>query len=191
MKTETKIIRALIEQRKSMTIREISRMIKSDYRITHTAIKNLIRKQGVLARTVGKSTLCSLNDDYYGLEIYLAEKQRKESLLKNKNINQLYKEVMAKAKTGLFVFLVFGSYAKGQHTKGSDIDLIIISDDKGLQRKINHILSLLPLKTHALVFTQAEFLRMRDSRNMNVVKEAMQNNIILYNADTYYFLKNL
>jgi predicted nucleotidyltransferase len=191
MKTETKIIQALIEQRKSMTIRALSRLIKSDYRITHTAIKNLIRKQAVLAKTVGKSSLCSLNGDYYGLEIYLAEKQRTESLLKNKNINQLYKEVMAKVKTGLFVFLVFGSYAKGLQTRKSDIDLLFISDEKGFQKKIDSILSLLPLETHALVFTQAEFLQMRDSRSMNVVKEAMENNIILYNADTYYFLKNL
>ena len=40
------------------------------------------------------------------------------------------------------------------------------------------------------MFTEEEFIRMKDSKKPNVVKEAMENNIILYGTENYYKLKN-
>ena len=104
MKTENKIIKLLIEKGKTKTIRGLAKEIKSDYRITHTAVQRLIDKKILLSKTVGGSTLCELNDRYYGLEIYEAESERKENMLRNKNIKQLYKEVMSKVKSSFFIF---------------------------------------------------------------------------------------
>lgn len=190
MKTENKIIRAFIEENKQMTIREIAKRIKADYRITHTAVQRLIQKKILIIITVGKSSLCSLNTKYYGVEIYQAEEERKNQLLKNKNINQLYKEIMAKIQTSFFIFLVFGSYAKNLRKKNSDIDLLFISNEKNFEDRIDNILSLLPLKTHALVFTEREFKRMLDAKESNVVKEAVHNYILLYGIENFYNLKN-
>ena len=97
---------------------------------------------------------------------------------------------MAKVKSGFFVFLVFGSYAKGRPTKSSDIDIMFISNDENFEGKIQNITSLLPIKTHVLVFTEEEFIRMKDSKKSNVVKEGMGNNMILYGIENYYRLKN-
>ncbi len=190
MKTENKIIRLFIGEKNPKTIREISKKIKSDYRITHTATQRLLDKNILLSSIVGKSVLCELNTSYYGAEIYEAENDRKDVLLKNKNIKQLFREIMAKIRSSFFIFLVFGSYTKGKAAKSSDIDLMIISNEKGFEEKISDILSLLPLKTHALVFTEEEFIRMKDSKKANVVKEAMEKNIILYGIENYYRLKN-
>ena len=190
MKTENKVVKLFIKEKKSKTIREISKKIKSDYKITHTAVQKLFDKKILLFKTVGTSTLCSLNNDYYGMEIYGAENERKETLLKDKNIEQLYKEVISKIKTGFFIFIVFGSFAKGKLTKTSDIDIMFISNEKGFEEKISEIISLLPIKTHALVFTEEEFIRMKDSKDLNVIKEAIENNVILYGIENYYGLKN-
>jgi len=190
MKTENKIIKLFIEEKQSKTIRVIAKRIKSDYKITHTAVQRLLNKKVLLSNTVGKSTLCELDPFYYGLEIYEAENERKCNLLKNKNINQLYKEIMKKLKSSQFIFLIFGSYAKGRSSKSSDIDIMFISNEKNFEENITDILSLLPLKTHALVFTEEEFIRMKDSKKANVVKEAIENNIILYGIENYYRLKN-
>jgi predicted nucleotidyltransferase len=186
MITESKVIRLFIENKTPKTIREIAKGIKSDYKITHIAVQRLLKKKVLLSRTVGKSTLCELNPFYYGIEIYDAENERKGDLLKNRDILQLYKEVMGKVKTSFFVSLIFGSYAKGKQTKNSDIDMVFISNENGFEEKISNILSLIPLKTHALVFTEEEFIRMKDSRKSNVVREAMENNIILYGIESYY-----
>ena len=190
MKTELKIVKYFIENKKSKTIREISQQIKADYRITHTAVQRLTGKDILKVQTVGKSSLCSFNEKYFGTNLYEAENERREEIFKNKNINQLYKEIMSKVKTSSFILLLFGSYAKRKQTKTSDIDLLFISNESRFEAKISDILSLLPLKTHALVFTEEEFIRMKDSKKSNVIQEAIESNIILYGIEAYYRLKN-
>lgn len=190
MKTERKIVNLFIEHTEPKTIREISKQINADYRITYTAVQRLIKKDILRTQTIGKSSVCQLNDAYYGLEIYEAESKRKEEIFKKKNIKQLYKELNSKLDTNLFILLLFGSYAKSKQTKSSDIDLLFISNEKGLENKVSDILSILPLKNHVLVFTEEEFKRMKDSKKSNVVKEAMECNFILYGIEAYYRLKN-
>jgi len=190
METENKIINLFIEEKTPKTIREISKKIKSDYKITYTATQRLIEKSILLCQRIGKSDLCRLNNLYYGVEIYESENKRKESLLKNRDLNQLYKEAMAKIKSTFFIFLIFGSYAKGRYTISSDIDVLLVSNEQEFEEKILDTFSLLPIKTHALVFTEEEFIRMKDSKKSNVVKEVIENNIILYGVESYYRLKN-
>ncbi|MEK6792665.1 MAG: nucleotidyltransferase domain-containing protein, partial [Nanoarchaeota archaeon] len=85
---------------------------------------------------------------------------------------------------------IFGSYSKGEQTKSSDIDLLFVSNEKKFEENISNILSLLPIKTHAFVFTEEEFIRMKDSKKSNVVKEMIKSNVILYGVENYYRLKN-
>jgi len=190
MKTEIKITKLFIEEKRPKTIREIAKEIKSDYKITHTAVQLLLGKKALLSKRVGKSTLCELNPNYFGIEIYKAENQRKEAMLNNRDIVQLYKEVMERVKKSLFVFIVFGSYAKKRQTKTSDIDIMFISNETGFEEEVTNTLALLPVKTHTLVFTEEEFVRMKDAKRPNVVQEAMENNVILFGIENYYRLKN-
>ncbi len=190
METENKIVRLFIEEKKPKTIREIAKKIRSDYKITHTATQRLLNKNILLSKIIGKSVLCELDSSYFGVEIYGAENERKEGLLKNRNIKQIYRDIMTKLKSSFFIFLIFGSYAKKQQTKSSDLDIMFISNEKSFEEKISNLLSLLPIKTHALVFTEEEFINMKDSKKSNVVKEAIENNIILYGTENYYRLKN-
>ena len=129
MKTENKIIRSFIEEKEPKTIRGISKKIKSDYRITYTAAQRLLKRHVLLSKTIGKSTLCELNISYYGIEIYKAESERKQALLKNKSLMQLYKEIMEKTRTSFLIFLIFGSYAKGLENENSDIDIALAIGD--------------------------------------------------------------
>ena len=190
MKTENKIISLFIEEKNPKTIREISKMIKSDYKITHTAAQRLLEKGILLSTRIGKSSLCELNNLYYGIEIYEAENKRRESLLRNRDLKQLHNEIMNKVKSGFFIFLIFGSYAKGKHTKSSDIDILFVSNERGFEEIISNIISLLPIKIHALVFTEEEFVRMKDSKKSNVIKEVIENNVILHGIENYYRLKD-
>ena len=190
MKTELKIIKYFIEYKKPTTIREIAQQIKADYKITHIATQRLIEKNILKVQTVGKSSLCQLEEKYYGIEIYEAENERKENIIKNKNINQLYKEIMSKVKISLFILILFGSYVKNEQTKASDIDLLFISNESNFESKIDEIISLIPLKIQVLVFTEEEFIRMKDAKKSNVIKEAIENNIVLYGIEAYYNIKN-
>ena len=190
METELKIIKRFIENNKPATIRDIARQIDADYKITHIAVQRLIGKKILYVQAVGKSSLCSSNESYYGMEIYEAEYGRMQAALKNSSISQLYKEIVSKIKTGFFVLLLFGSYAKGKQKKTSDIDIMFISNESGFEDKVSGIISLIPLKIHALTFTEEEFVRMKNARKPNVVQEAVENNTILYGIEAYYLMKN-
>ncbi len=190
MKTKIKIIKMFIEDNRQRTIREISVEIKSDYKITYLAVQKLIEETILKKKIIGKSTICTLNENYYGIEIYEAENQRKTEMCKNANIKALQKEIISKLNTYFFVLLLFGSYAKRKQTKTSDIDLLFISNEKKFEDDMQHVLSLLPLKVHALFFTEEEFMRMKDAKKSNVMQEAIKNNIILYGIEIYYQLKN-
>ena len=190
MKTEYKILKMMIENKQDFTIREIAKRIGADYRITYVAVQRLVQKNILIIKLVGRSSLCSLNERYYGAEVYQTEEERRTSLLKDKNINQLFKDVMAKVGTSFFICLLFGSCVKGKWKKGSDIDLIFVSNEVNFEKEIGNILSLLPLKIHILVFTEREFKKMYDSKKLNVVKEAMKGYVILHGIENLYYLKN-
>ena len=190
MKTEYKILKMMIENKQDFTIREIAKRIGADYRITYVAVQRLVQKNILIIKLVGRSSLCSLNERYYGAEVYQTEEERRTSLLKDKNINQLFKDVMAKVGTSFFICLLFGSCVKGKWKKGSDIDLIFVSNEVNFEKEIGNILSLLPLKIHVLVFTEREFKKMYDSKKLNVVKEAMKGYVILHGIENLYYLKH-
>ena len=190
METENKIINLFIEENIPKTIREISKKIKSDYKITHTATQRLLGKNILISKKIGQSSLCELNNSFYSSDIYAVENKRKEDLLKNKNLKQLYQEVITKIESVFFIFTIFGSYASRKQTKSSDIDILFVSNEQGFEEKVSNILSLLPIKTHPFVFTEDEFIRMKDSKKSNIIKEMIKNNIILYGVENYYRLKN-
>lgn len=190
MKTKLKIIKLFIEDKAPKTIREIAKHIHADYKITHTAAQLLIKENVLSMQTIGKSSLCRLNNSCYAPEIYQAEYERTEHILRKKSLKQLHKEIMSKVGTSFFVWLLFGSHAKGKETKSSDIDILFISNEKDFESKISNIIAVLPLKIHALTFTEEEFIRMKDAKKANVIQEAMEKNIIMYGIETYYRLKN-
>ena len=62
MKTSIKIIKLLIELKEPITIREVSKKINSDYKITYLAVKELIKKEIITIKKFGNSSACSLNN---------------------------------------------------------------------------------------------------------------------------------
>ena len=79
MKTEIKIIKIMLKNNKEYTIRELSLLIKSDYKITHTAVKSLIRKNILEQRKAGNSFQVKLLLNF-SKEIFEAEKERTEEI---------------------------------------------------------------------------------------------------------------
>lgn len=58
---------------------------------------------------------------------------------------------------------LYGSFARGDLHEGSDIDLIIVGEFEGrMPQRIGKILDLTSLPVEPLVYTQAEFERMKD-----------------------------
>jgi len=187
METENKIIKCLIECKKEMTIRELANAVKSDYKIVHTAVNRLLKKRILSGKNIGRSIVVNFNNKL-SKEVLQAEFERREELLKNKDLKVMLDSIKNNLKTVNFVLLLFGSYAKKKETKNSDIDLMFIVPDLKLEKEIEASISLLPLKIHSLVFSDKQFIDMKNSHELNVVKEVIKNNVILYGIEQYYEL---
>ena len=188
MKTEIKILKLLIEKNESFTIREISTGIAADYKITHTAVKRLAKKSLLKEQSIGRSIVITFSKEKFSKEIFEAENERREELLKDKNLKVLLDTLKENTKTVNLIVLVFGSYAKKAQTKQSDIDLMIIVPDEKYGKTIDKAIALLPLPVHHLIFTEEQFRSMRDAKEGNVVQEAIKRNVILYGIEQYYEL---
>ena len=184
MKTEIKIIKIMLKNNKEYTIRELSLLIKSDYKITHTAVKSLIRKNILEQRKAGNSFQVKLLLNF-SKEIFEAEKERTEEIFKNKNIKIIQEKL--NSLPFQFIALLFGSYAKEKTEKNSDIDLMIISE-KNKENEISRTLSLFPLNIHLTYLDYDEFLNMTKTKEFNVVSEAIKNHIIITGVEDYYRL---
>jgi len=186
--TKNKILIFLLKNKtEEFTIRSISKEIQIDYKTVYLNIQKLIENQTIISKKVGKSTLCSINQ-IFNSDVYVAEYLRKEELIKNKNLNIII-EYFKEIKDPFHILLLFGSYAKNIQRKKSDIDIMLITDNKNTIKKAKDIVKLIPKEIHLVNFTSEEFRAMLKTTEFNVGKEAVNNNIILYGIENYYKLK--
>lgn len=186
--TRIKILKLLLSNKQEeFTIRAISRNIAVDYKTVHGEVQELIQENIILARKAGQTTLCSIDLKKFNADIFKTELARREDLLKNKNLLALC-SYFEEVKDPFFILLLFGSYASGKPRKGSDIDLLLITDHENVKRAIQGKLSLIPLDSHLLDFTPEEFLSMLKITEFNVGKEAFYNHIILFGIEDYHRL---
>lgn len=180
-----KILKYLLQNKESQfTINQISKDLSINYRIAHTQIKLLEKENLIQLQKAGKSLLCSLTNNF-NEKIFLAEYERLKELLENKDF-KLILQRYSKAKQN-YVLLLFGSYAKNQNNKFSDIDLLAITNDS---KEIEEITKLIPRNIHLTAVTYQDFLNMKNSKELSIANEAIKNNIILIGIDEYYRLIN-
>lgn len=189
---DTTIIKYLIEHKnEELNILKISKELKMDYKNVYLIIKRLEKQSLVQLESFGQSSRVKLIRQMHPL-IFEAEYERKEELLKNKDLAVMLNEFKSKLKSKYYTLLIFGSYAKHTQTKNSDIDLMFIVPDgkeEIFEKDINRIAKSLPLPIHFLIFSEKQFLEMKDSKESNVGQEALRDNIPLYGIETYYELR--
>ena len=185
------IILYLIENKnKEINILKISQDLKIDYKNVHTMVKRLETGSLVKLESFGQSKRVTLIARMHPL-IFEAEYQRKEKLLKDKNIRVMLHDFKRGLSSKYYILLLFGSYARRRQTRSSDIDLMFIvpnGTEEFFEGEVHQTTRSSPLPIHALVFSEKQFLEMVHSPELNVGREALKNNVILYGIETYYEL---
>ncbi len=180
-----KIIKILIEkQEEELNIAKVAKYSKINYKNTYFMIKELEKEGIVTLKTFGKNKKVILNKKAHPL-IFEAEFERRKKLLKNKDFLIIFKHLSE--LNFPFIALLFGSYAKGTAQKHSDIDLLIVCEERR-QQNIQETLDLFPLHIHPTFTKFEDFILMLKSKEFNVVSEAVKNNVILIGIEDYYRL---
>jgi len=181
-----KILKYLIENKeKPKTIREISGALIVDYKNTFQAINGLLGL--IYKEKIGTNNLVEIklkpSQEIYSIE----NKRTKEFLEKNKSLKLIQNDII-KINYPFFIVLIFGSYAKKENTKNSDIDICIISDNQEKTKELVSKLGILSLPLEIQEFNIKEFESMLDKKENNLAKEIIKNNIILFGIENYYNL---
>ena len=185
-KNSIKIMRVLLErQDEELNIAKISRYSKIDYKNTHKIIKDLEKEKLIVVKMLGQNRKIILNKKVHPLIFETEYNRRQELFEENRNLRIIHKRLSELDFP--FIVLLFGSHVKGKATKHSDIDLLIISENKR-KEQIQEVLDLFPLKLHLTFTNFEEFMLMMKTREFSVVSEAVKKNIIIIGIEDYYRL---
>ena len=128
------IVNELFTHKKGLTIKNLADNIKTDYKNTYNAI-NFLFKNGIIKKEkIGNYNLCKLNYNHDEIINYL---KLHNSIIKTNDFKRKYnveyqiiKDAINLLKSEIgpfFICLVFGSYAKNEEKKESDIDILFLT----------------------------------------------------------------
>jgi len=170
------------------TYQEIKGNEKSN-NLIQLAIKKFKHENLIREKEIGTSKLYSLNlethKSYLYLELTANMKLHKEAKI---SLDILRKEI--DRFTVFYSLVVFGSFAKSQNKKDSDLDIAVFINRKELVQKMKiaansaNNKSLLNMDVH--VFTEEEFLQLLKADYANLAKEIAYNNLPVHNALIFY-----
>lgn len=176
----------------TFTISEISKMLgAASYPWTFNAVKAL-SKAGILnVGTKGHSKIVGLNLDSALAIRYLSLLDELETESQNiPNIREIFD--MVDATSGYFTLMVGGSYASGTQARDSDLDIVVLVDDKADTKSVMNTLknkgSLMVPEVHPYVFRRKDFLQMLLSKEENYGKLLFRKRLIYFGAENYYLL---
>ncbi|MFH1365524.1 MAG: nucleotidyltransferase domain-containing protein [archaeon] len=186
LSAKEKLLKYLIENKSPKSIRAASCAIVVDYKNTHNLV-NKLQSDVISKEKIGNINLIKIKLKP-NQEIFSVENKRAAQFLKENGKLELVRKDVESINYPFFIVLVFGSFIKKTKTKKSDIDICIICDNTEESKKLMSKLELLPIKLEFHNFTAKEFESMLKTKEENIGKEVVKNNIILYGIENYYNL---
>jgi len=164
--------------KKSYTMHELSKLLNIPYA---TFYRTVTEMTDVLAiKRVGKSKVVKIDLKFPATKPFLeiSSLQETNEFLKK---NPIIKKITSEQTHLKDIIVLFGSYAKGNQTEKSDIDLLIINKDGRKSISFSKYELLYKKKINPIFISKKEFKLMLKDKGENVGKQALENHIILNN----------
>ncbi|MBM3247664.1 nucleotidyltransferase domain-containing protein [Candidatus Pacearchaeota archaeon] len=161
-------------------LRQISKLTKLPLKTCQNILAFFEKERILKGKLDGKNKYFSLNIENIKTKSYMlrAEIKKTEDFLDK---YPLFNSFLKSIKNNVLIVL-FGSFAKFKADKDSDVDLLIVSNEKILP------FHLLPYKVHKTVLTE-ELFRKAILEKETLIKEIEENHIILNNHSSYVNLR--
>lgn len=173
------------------SINDIAKKISLAYPYVYESVQKLEKKELISVNKIGKSSLCRIRFDNPEELAIASSINTSEFLSKHSSINNLTKQLKDALCNELYILFLFGSYAKGNANKKSDIDLFFVIKDKKnidkVRNKVNSVISRLNYNVEFEVSTIEWFYDMLGDKT-TVGSEIFKSNIVLHNAQAYFYL---
>lgn len=194
---EVKIVYCLFENKQGITIKSLAEKIKSDYKNTHQMVNKLFKRGVIKKEKIGNYNICRLNEQSeevvqclkeYTFYIKLKEFKKRYSVEYG-----IIKETIEKVKeeiTPFFICLVFGSYAREEEKKSSDIDILFITSfrNKKARKILNRINAPYQRKFHLVEQDIGGFVKdLKNKDKLSIATELYKNlPIVFYGEDIFF-----
>ncbi len=175
----------------SLTFKQIKQKSRQkSNNIVQIALKEFQKEDIVKTKKIGDVTTYFLNLNNNLTLSYL-------NLINESDINKskIPKNVLENIKykifkyTELFILIIFGSYAKSEATKKSDLDIAVIVESEHTKKEIAPFLETIKrrevIQIDSYIFTRTEFLEMLHTDLENVGKQIFKSNIVYYGYIPY------
>lgn len=177
-----------IEPWKGLTFKEVKKLSKNKSdNYVHRTLKKFVKAKILKENKIGNNLLYLIDHNVKALNIIGFIEEYKANTLKHIPDIQ---NILNKINTPYYSFIITGSYAKNKQNEKSDLDVVIICDDK---RDPKSILAEIKLEAelstpeiHLYVFTKSQFLEMLTNKEANYGKETAKNKLIVTGAKEYY-----
>ncbi|MFA5887886.1 MAG: nucleotidyltransferase domain-containing protein [Candidatus Nanoarchaeia archaeon] len=196
LKHEYKIIDAfLLAPWKKLTFNEVKKAYGSESKsYVYDILKKLVNNGILNEEKAGNVLLYSLNLGSLKAQVYAGMAAEHKAWNKGHIPFKDLEKLKNKIHTPFYILLITGSYARGKQRADSDMDVVIICDDKEEPKNFYAGLKLLcemniP-EIHLYTFKKSEFLAMLLNNEANYGKEIAKNCLILAGGREYYAIIN-
>ena len=175
------------------SVRNISKMIKTDYSLVHKSIKKLTEKKLIKTKKIGKSLSCQINLSADPQLLAISSLIHSQKFLDKAEFGFIIDEIKNKLNDSIYIMTLFGSHVKGTAKKDSDIDLLFVvqneADINKTKKNIESVISETNLKIEFEVITVEWLIKMFNEKH-TVGREVLEASIVLHGADQYYIMVN-
>ena len=185
---EETLLRSMFPQGKALTIKEImKRAPYSSYERNNTYLRSLAQKKMLEEKKVGKTLVYSIISS-----LWVSKKAFHTYALERAPAFSDKYTIIAKAFGELpwdvsETIIVFGSYAKGTERRESDIDVLIVSNEKEkVESAITSLKRRYGLHIHAIIVPRAEFAKIK-KENKELWESLITHGILFKGYDSFYY----
>ena len=191
METKIRIIDALDKNKNGIHIRGLTRIVKTSYNNTVRNIKILEKENTIKKEKEANLIKIKLKDN--PLTIAYLKQAHTENFLKlpkkvSSSINEFLNEIQEKP----LIALIFGSFAKGNYTENSDIDILLVFQKINNQTNIENTAKRISMGTNTklspVYVDYKNFEKNFLNKSHEFSNEIRQNIIILEGIEHYYRL---
>jgi predicted nucleotidyltransferase/DNA-binding MarR family transcriptional regulator len=173
-------------------LREIARRTRLGIPAVKNHIDKFLREKIILKKREGRNIKFFINFKNRKTVVYLSEVEtfRLEKL--PKDIDSALLDLLSALENKPIITIIFGSYAKGNYTKESDLDLLLVFNEinKEIEEKTKLISSRYSLKIRPIYLTWKEFREKFFNVKDVFMREIRENKIIVNGMEYWVMLEN-
>lgn len=189
MDTKLKIIKILERENKGIHLRAISRLVKSGLPNVKRFLEILEKERVVSKEKEANLIKFKLRESQKTLA-YLKQVNTEKLLDLPLNIRNAVNDFISELEIKPLIIILFGSYAKGNYIKDSDIDILLVfqklEKEKDIENDAKRISMRTNTKINPVYVEYKNFEKNFLDKNHDFSKEIRQDVIIMNGVEIYY-----